>query len=150
MAVSLLRRAAGFLIHGGSWTLRPYETRVIDETKSLLSATDARALEAQLDSLDHVKRTHADRMLTFYFQQAPALPKLADRSTEHCLARFRLSAGAAALTAQVFSHRGLLSSIEFAKDPKPLAGAAVLAVARLPPGKKATSLADQIDAEEHE
>lgn len=149
MAVSLLRRAAGFLIHGGSWTLRPYETRVIDETKALLSPADARALAAQLDSLDHVKRTHSDRMLTFYFQHGPTLPKLADGSTELCLARFRLGTGAAALTAQVFAHRGLLSSIEFAKDPKPLAGGAALAVARLPPSKKASSMADQIDAEEH-
>lgn len=147
--VGLIRRAAGYLVHGGSWTIRPYETQVLDTLKSTLARSDVEALEAQLARLDHVKRLHADRMVTFYFQDAAALPRLSQGGDAQCLLRLRIEGDGRKLSVEIFAHRGLLSSMEFDKSPTDLRSSAALRI-RPVKSRSAPGIAAEIDKTEHE
>lgn len=144
----LVRRLLGFVVHGGSWQLRPYETLILDGLKKGLPESDVAALAAQLSNLDHVKRLHADRMVTFYFFDKEQLPRLSTQEPAFCAARFRLGKGDSATTASVYLHLGVLSSIEFTKPPSGIARQAQLDLKPVAP-RRARSVVDDIDAEEH-
>lgn len=147
--VGLIRRAAGYLVHGGSWTVRPYETQTLDSLKSTLSRGDVEALDAQFARLDHVKRLHDDRMVTFHFQAAAGLPRLSRDGEAQCLARFRIEGGERKLGVEVFAHRGLLSSLEFDKSPTDLRQASSLRIQPVKPRSK-PGISAEIDRTEHD
>lgn len=144
-----LKRAASFVVHGGAWRLRGYETTVLQAAMKSLSAADAEVLEQQLKSLEHLKRLHGDRMVTFYFFDAERLPRISLLAPEHCIAQFRIkSPQIDGLRASVITHQGLLSSLEFSKTPQPLAAAAAFEL--LPaPTRPRKDLASEVDREEH-
>src|SRR5690349_18715120 len=97
--------------------MRDYERRVLDFAGELLSPEDRRALGKQLAGLDHLKRLHGGRMVTFYYGKPAALPPLSDVGLEQKLATVLLETGQERIRARVVSHRGLLSSLEFSKSP---------------------------------
>lgn len=144
-----LKRAASFVVHGGAWTLRDYESSILQAAAGTLSAADAAVLQTQLQALEHLKREHADRMVTFYFFDAARLPRISLLAPELCIAQFRIQgAGSRKLRASVVTHEGLLSSLEFSSAPKLLSAAAGLDLQPVRPRVRST-LADDIDHEEH-
>ncbi|MFL6192841.1 MAG: hypothetical protein ACJ75H_01620 [Thermoanaerobaculia bacterium] len=126
--------------------MRDYERAALDFLGRSLSPRDRQALEAQLAGLDHLKRLHGDRMVTFYFEDPAALPRLSNEGLEQKLATILLEAGKVRTRATAVSHRGLLSSLEFSKPPTDLEGQPLrLALV----AGKAGDLAREIDAGEH-
>lgn len=147
--MAFARRLVSWLLYGGSRTVRDYERRVLDFVGDLLSPDDRRALGAQLDGLDHLKRLHGDRMVTFYYEKPAALPRLLNEGLEQKLATVLLETGREKVRAKVVSHRGLLSSLEFSKSPTDLEGQSLrLALVASKSGKN-SDLAREIDAMEH-
>lgn len=147
--MAFARRLVSWLVYGGSRTVRDYERRVLDFVGDLLSPEDRHALEAQLDGLDHLKRLHGDRMVTFHYEEPAALPPLSNEGLEQKLATILLDTGQEKVRATVVSHRGLLSSLEFSKSPTGLEGQPLrLAIVTRKPGKDG-DLAREIDAMEH-
>lgn len=147
--MAFARRLVSWLVYGGSRTIREYERRVLDFAAESLSPEDRSALAAQLDGLDHLKRLHGDRMVTFYFEKPAALPRLSNAGLEQKLATVLLAAGRQRVRATVVSHRGLLSSLEFSKSPTGLEGQPLrLELVARKPGKDG-ELAREIDAMEH-
>ena len=145
----LFQRAVSFLVHGGAFSLRDYESRILEAAAASLSVEDRAALQAQLQDLEHLKRLHADRMVTFYFFDRARLPLLSERGGSFCLAAFELRAGSGSkLRASVFSHEGILSSLEFKQPPLALAKAEGFEV-KLVARKAARSLSQSLDDEEH-
>jgi hypothetical protein len=133
-------------MYGGSRTLRDYELSALDFVGELLSSEDRRALGAQLSGLDHLKRLHGDRMVTFYFEKPAALPRLSNEGLEQKLATILLESGQKRARATVVSHHGLLSSLEFSKSPTDLEDQPLrLSLVAGKPG----DLAREIDATEH-
>ena len=143
-----LTRIWNSLLYGGSTRLRSYEGAVLEALIASLGPTDAAALRAQLAGLDHVKRLHRDRMVTFYFYQPKRLPRIENRGEALHLGAFRISGGSIALTAVVFAHRGLLSSLEFTKAPAGLEHVEVV-VETIRAKERSPSLATRIDRTEH-
>jgi hypothetical protein len=144
-----LQRAASLAVHGGAWQLRAYESRILQAAADSLPAADAAVLRTQLQALEHLKRLHADRMVTFYFFDAAQLPRISLAGPELCIAQFRVkAAGIEGLRASVVTHLGLLSSLEFSSSP---AGLSAVAGFELLPvrGRKRSTVADDIDREEH-
>ena len=147
--MAFARRLVSWLVYGGSRTLRDYEQRVLDFVAESLSAEDRHALAEQLAGLDHLKRLHGDRMVTFYFERPEALPLLSNEGLEQKLATVLLEAGRKRVRATMVSHRGRLSSLEFSKSPTDLEGQPLRL--SFDPGKpgKDGDLAREIDAIEH-
>lgn len=144
--MGLTRRLVSWLVYGGSRVLRDYEQAALDFLGRSLSPQDRQALESQLAGLDHLKRLHGDRMVTFYFEKPATLPRLSNEGLEQKLATLLLAAGQKKTRATAVSHRGLLSSLEFSKSPTDLEGQPLrLALAAGKPG----DLAREIDAGEH-
>lgn len=144
-----LRRIWTWLIYGGSRVVRDYERVILDFVSSTLSSDDREALATQLANLDHLKRLHADRMVTFYFPDSLRVKKLSDINPERVMARLALKTQRTVVKAKVVSHEGLLSSIEFAKSPTHLQGAEVQLEALPKPRGKEWDLPSELDAEEH-
>jgi len=143
-----LTRIWTFLVYGGSTHLRTYEKLLLDSILIALDSSDAAAIRAQLASLDHIKRQHNDRMVTFHFFEADRLPRISNRDGEHRLATYQLSGEAIKATVVLFSHRGLLSSLEFSKTPRALEGKHVAMESAKAKGR-AFSLPQTIDRSEH-
>lgn len=74
-----LTRTWNSLIYGGSTRLRSYEAAILETLIASLGRSDAEAVRAQLAGLDHVKRLHRDRMVTFYFNQRKRPPRIENR-----------------------------------------------------------------------
>lgn len=147
--MAFARRLVSWLVYGGSRTLRDYERRVLDFVAESLSPEDRHALSEQLAGLDHLKRLHGDRMVTFYFEKPGELPLLSNQGLEQKLATVLLEAGRRKVRATVVSHRGRLSSLEFNKPPTDLEGQPLRL--SLVPGKPGEDgdLAREIDSMEH-
>jgi hypothetical protein len=143
-----LTRFWNSLVYGGSTRLRSYEGAVLEALIASLGPSDAAAVRAQLAGLDHVKRLHRDRMVTFYFYQPKRLPPIENRGEALHVGAFRISGGSNSLTAVVFAHRGLLSSLEFTKAPAGLEHAEVIVEPVRTKGS-GPSLATKIDRIEH-
>jgi hypothetical protein len=142
------RRTISYLIHGGSWYLRQYETLVLNTVAKSLSSEDASALSLQLENLDHIKRLHSDRMVTFYFLDTDKIPRLYISSSTHCIARYRLDSSGFTTNVALFTHLGILSSIEFTKSPEVLSSDSEIKLVPIL-NKSNTSLTDTINQEEH-
>ena len=143
------RRLVSWLVYGGSRTLRDYERRVLDFVGESLSPEDQHAFAEQLAGLDHLKRLHGDRMVTFYYEEPGALPLLSNEGLEQKLATVLLEASQKRVRATVVSHRGRLSSLEFSKPPTDLEGQSLrLALVASRPEKDG-DLAREIDTMEH-
>lgn len=142
-----LIRIGTFLLYGGTTRIRRYEQAILTRLLEMLSEGDRRALTAQLDSLDHLKRLHDDRMVTFYFFERSKLPLLGNTASALKLAAFRLIVGEPAIIAAVYAHKGLLSSIEFSRSPKALTAPLQVTLASQP--EAAHSIAQDVDAKEH-
>lgn len=113
-----LHRLGTFLLYGGSARIRRYEESVLARVQEELSAVEGRrALASQLESIDHLKRLHQNRMVTFYFYNKDHLKRLGNVAPNHRLMTFRLSIDSIKMTVVVMTHLGLLSSLEFSKDP---------------------------------
>lgn len=143
-----LTRFWNALIYGGSTRLRSYEEAILEALIAALGPSDGAAIRAQLAALDHVKRLHGDRMVTFYFYQPKRLPRIENRGEALHLGAFRVSGGSIALTAVVFAHRGLLSSLELTKPPAGLEHSEV-GVETVGTNERAPSLATKLDRMEH-
>lgn len=143
-----LTRFWNSLIFGGSTRLRSYEAALLEALIASLGPSDAAAVRAQLAGLDHVKRLHRDRMVTLYFYQPQRLARIEDRGEALHVGAFRISGGSVGLTAVVFAHRGLLSSLEFTKAPAGLEHAEVVVETVRTKGR-GSSLATKIDRLEH-
>jgi hypothetical protein len=147
--MAFARRLVSWLVYGGSRTLRDYERRVLDFVAESLPMEDRRALAEQLAGLDHLKRLHGDRMVTFYYEKQDALPLLSNQGLEQKLATVRLDSGQKKVRATMVSHRGRLSSLEFSQSPADLEGQPLrLTLAKGQPGRDG-GLAGEIDRMEH-
>ena len=144
-----VRRLLSWLLYGGTTTLRDYETRILDHVSASLSTdNDRAALASQLRNLNHLKRLHQDRMVTFYFDDSESLRRLSNMSPAHQIGVAVLEKDRESTTAKVVSHRGLLSSMEFTRSPTQFQHASFQLADSRRPGK-AIDLPSQIDAEEH-
>ncbi|WP_157281955.1 hypothetical protein [Pelomonas sp. Root1237] len=134
--------------YGGSFGLRKQERDLLQVAKSSLSAEDQPLFWQQVESVELVQRSSEDRMVLIFFPPDHLPLKLDNKSPEFPMARVTLSDGINRLSAVVFLHRGLLSSVEYSKSPRCFRGKTVNMVLRQ------TSVADsgyaaQIDQEEH-
>jgi hypothetical protein len=120
------------MLYGGSTKLRPYEFEILQRACSELEEPDRSALSRQIAGFDRVQRNLNDRQVLFFFKPNQDLAHLTERGDAQCLVRFKLRGQGGRSSAAVVSHHGLLSSLEFARAPKPLfeAGVEVLAVVR--------------------
>ena len=147
--MALARRLVSWLVYGGSRTLRDYERCVLDFVGESLPPEDRHALAKQLAGLDHLKRLHGDRMVTFYYEKPDTLPLLLNQGLEQRLATVLLEAGRKRVRATMVSHRGRLSSLEFNKSPTDLEGQPLRrSLVAGKPGKDG-ELAREIDSMEH-
>lgn len=143
-----LRRVWSWLLYGGSRKLRDYDRGVLDYVSEQLTPRDRQALAAQLRNLDHLKRLHVDRMVTFYYVSPKTLPKLSNTAPDNDLAWLVLKADRKQVCVRVRSHRGLFFSLEFVQSPKDLKGKPVeISPSRRRP--KDRDLGPEIDALEH-
>jgi hypothetical protein len=88
-------------------------------------------------------------MVTFYYEEPAALPRLSNEGLEQKLATILLETSQERTRATVVLHRGLLSSLEFSKSPTDLGGQSLrLALVASKPETNG-DLAREIDAMEH-
>jgi hypothetical protein len=73
-----VRRLVSWLLYGGSYTLRDYESRILNFVRASLRPEDQSALDLQLDDLDQLKRAHQGRMVTFFYLSPKTVPKLSN------------------------------------------------------------------------
>lgn len=144
----IVRRLLGWLVYGGSRTLREYERLALEKVRDSLSPDDQRAFQAQVTNLEHLKRLHGDRMVTFYFDHRAEPPRLSNRGLEQTLGGVLLRAERKKVRATVVAHRGLLSSLEFSRSPVDL-GPSVHAVSIDGEPRDPANLARAIDTGEH-
>lgn len=136
------------LLYGFKRELRPYEAAVLEAALAASGPKDRAALQEQFDTRERIQRW-TDRVLHFSLARGQDLPPIAARMENHCHAKVQLVSGAGEkVTAQLMTHRGLLSTLEFSKAPvAALAGGFRVAGVTLPAGGK--GYADEIDEEEH-
>ena len=60
-------RILTFLLYGGASKLRDYEKEILEKMSERFQGGNRESFRSQLRNLDHVKRLHDDRMVTFYF-----------------------------------------------------------------------------------
>ncbi len=144
-----LNRLGTFVLYGGTTRLRSYERTIIERTIEALEPSDRGAFRAQLENLDHLKRLHGDRMVTFYFYDASHLPRTQRQSDELYIAKYQIVANSVRLTVSVVTHAGLLSSIEFSKSPTALESIP-FHLKSLHVTQVGESVAEEIDRLEHE
>lgn len=143
-----VRRLISWLLYGGSYTLRDYESRILNFVRASLRPEDQSALDLQLDDLDHLKRAHQGRMVTFFYLSPKTVPKLSNDTPDNDLAWVSVTSSGISLRVRVTSHRGLFSSLEFSRSPTELKDKTLnLAFTRR--RSKDPDLAEMIDREEH-
>ena len=135
---------------GVSWRLKTYERAVLDAAKQLLAAPDKAAFAAQIKRFDHASRQHFGALgsvVLLAFKNHALLPPIARAPVDDdgCIAAFTLDDGRSSLKAGVFTHEGVLHSIEFTADPRRLDAAAL----KLESAECHGSITHAIDAEEH-
>ena len=137
-------------VAGVSWRLKTYERAVLDAAKQLLNAPDKAAFAAQVKRFDYASRHHYGELGSISllsFKNRACLPKIAKAPVDEdsCIAAFELDDGRCSLKAGVFTHEGVLHSIEFTADPRRLDAAAL----KLASAEWHGSITHAIDAEEH-
>lgn len=114
--MNLLKR----LLYGGRPVLRDYEQIVLDALSRRLTDAGGAILKAQLSVLDVVQRASNDKLVTFYFADNVLL--FPNTEPELHVARALLSVGGSEVDCDVMFHRGRLSSLEFHRSPRNIAG----------------------------
>lgn len=137
-------------VAGVSWRLKTSERAVLDAAKQRLDAPDKAAFATQVKRFDHVSRHHYGELGSISllsFNNHASLPKIAKAPVDEdgCIAAFELDDGRSSLKAGVFTHAGVLHSIEFTTDPRRLDAASL----KLAPAEWHGSITHAIDAEEH-
>jgi hypothetical protein len=148
MLVSFAKKVGRFALLGWNKRLRPHEAAFIEDVLRSVDPHDRDALVTQLERRERLQRWNSDRMVLFGLGEKEALPRIADTSENHCLAKARLLAGGSSIVAVLMSHRGLLSSIEFSKAPSLLQGYEV-EVKSLTLGDASKGYSASIEPEEH-
>lgn len=147
MLVSLLGRFKRNLVYGRRRDLRPYESAVFENVLAASESGDRNALTQQFEARERVQRW-SHRVLFFGFPPKHSLPSISAAELNHCYALVRLSAPGGAITAKFMTHRGLVSTIEFSRDPLPmLAESFTVQRVVLRPG--GTGYAEEMDVGEH-
>lgn len=144
----MITRLGTFLLYGGTQRLAGYERAILDHLEGSIAESDRETLRSQLGNLDHIKRLHDGRMVTFYFFDSGHLPRLKDIGDEVCIAAYRLSTKDIKPTVRVVTHKGLLSSLEFSKSPRGLDDKA-LVLSPAQASKRSRSIAEVVDRMEH-
>jgi hypothetical protein len=121
MAFAFLPRFGRSLLYGFRRRLRPYEAETFSRILAATSGQDREALVAQFNARERVQRWSA-RVLHFGLPPAHDLPRVAAIAPDHCYAQVKLSSPAGKVTAKLMTHRGLLSTMEFSKDPARVLG----------------------------
>lgn len=116
----LLRKLGRFALYGGFRGPKPYEQQILEATVAALPERDAQALAQQIQAIERLQRWNEDRMVIVGFEDKNSVPKLEDEGTDHCLAKLRLKGEFGSVTANVMTHRGVLSSLEFRPSPRKL------------------------------
>ena len=142
------RNVGQWLLYGGSARPRPYEAAILERVASELPAADSLALLEQIRSVDRVQRSLGDRMVMFHFKSRGAQPThLSAKGDAHCLAKLELEGAGGRSIAAVITHRGILSTLEFARSPKGLFahGVRVLSMARAASWRGPAEAADRLE-----
>ncbi|MBR6975631.1 MAG: hypothetical protein IKH84_01860 [Ottowia sp.] len=145
-------RILNLLLECGAWTWWPkeYERAVFDAAGRVLDEADRKALAAQMEHFSGAQRHHYGELGSISllsFKNHASLPKIAKAPLDEdgCIAAFELNDGRSSLKAGVFTHEGVLHSIEFTADPRRLDAASL----KLAPAEWHGSITHAIDAEEH-
>lgn len=115
-ASSVRPRLLRWLLYGGSSKLRPYEERSLWDAFAAVSKGPWTVLESQLAKLDRVQRFNSDRQVNLFFSDDA--PRVANRGEELSAARLKYRAKSGLLSVEIVVHDGLLSSIEFSREPE--------------------------------
>ena len=144
-----LTRFLTFILYGGSSTLRDYEKVILAKMEEHLPDGDKQILRMQLQSVDHVKRLHEDRMVTFYFYRAPTLPRFGNQERRYRHSLFSLKAETVKLKVTIVTNCGLLFSLEFSQSPSALKSSRFDIVKLTDVKEPQGSLPEEIDRAEH-
>jgi hypothetical protein len=148
--MSILGRLANYIIHGGSWVVRPYECGIIEAVAKSLPSSDGENLLLQLKFLDHIKRHHQDRMVNFYFEFSnEAFPYLQKREPGLPLAKLSIQSSKGNFSVLVVAHRGALSSLEFKRSPSHLRREKLIITKIQTLDVPLSNLPEEIDRAEH-
>ena len=147
MALTSLSRLGRNLLYGFRRELRPYETAIFQSVLGASSEEDKEALLLQFDARERVQRW-TERILYFGLPRVHALPRVVATAPDYCYAKVKLSSPLGKVTAKLMTHRGVLSTIEFSRDPtQVLLGEFRVESVALHPG--GTGYAEEINEAEH-
>ena len=132
------------LIFGGSAKFRDYEVKILKATRSILPESDQAIFDAQLSGPLLIQRTNSDRMVAIFLEKPNESHKLMDCTASKMLTLMTLEHSTGRIDCSVFTHDGLLSTIEFNSSPKALSIQKIMI--KKPTGR---SLASEIDNFEH-
>ena len=147
--IRFIKKIGRMLLFGADRKSRPYEDTVMQSVLQILSPGDQKILQEQFDARERIQRGNSDRMVIFGFEDRNALPKLSSLDQDFCLARVALKGTAGAVSVCLMSHKGVLSSMEFAKSPTGF-GENPVTVRWVKAGNQHSGYSSSIDAEEHE
>lgn len=128
-----LKRLLDWALYGGTKRLKPYETACLSLLLERLPSGARAILEEQLQRFDLIQRAVGGRLMVFYFLHSSGgdrpLPRLSVTGDENRVARLVVApeGGGGTVRVDVVLHRGLLSSLQFSRDPKVL-GVSTLAL----------------------
>jgi len=147
--MKIFTRLWTFMLYGGTRRLRDYEIKIINAVKMSMTKEDSETISIQIENLEHLKRLHDDRMVTFYFHGAERLPRLKNAGQEQKISKLTIEGNNKKINVVVVSHRGLMSSLEFNRSPTVLLGGGVSISAAKNRNVDDYNLASEIDAKEH-
>lgn len=147
--ISFIKKIGRMILFGMDRKPRPYEETVMQSVLQILSKGDQKILQEQFNARERIKRQNEDRMVIYGFEDREALPKMSSLDEDYCLARVALKGGAGAVSVCLMSHKGVLSSMEFAKSPTGF-GENPVTVRWVKAGNQHSGYSSSIDAEEHE
>lgn len=119
LPLRLINQAMGVVWGQGSWSLRPYELKLIEAAAAKLKPENQAILNAQLKASFFVQRLHQERMTNIHFRWKDKVKRM-DVPEDYRLARIRLTSGRRAVSVSVEAHRGLIFGLHYNKPPKPL------------------------------
>lgn len=141
-----IRKLGRRLLYGGFAGPRAYEAALLEAAVAALPGEDGDVLEEQIALAERFGRWNDDRMVIVGFSDKDAVPRLSLGEPDHCLARFRFDGDFEPVTANVMTHRGILSSLEFRPSPREI-GKKEYSLRRVV--GRAPDAASGVDAEEH-
>jgi hypothetical protein len=144
----LIDQAISVMWGQGSWSLRPYELKLIEAAAAKLSPENQAILEAQLKAGFFVQRLHQERMTNIHFRWKDKVKRM-DLPDDCRLAKIKLSSGRRAVSVSVEAHRGLIFGLHYDKPPKPLVLEDFVLADVTFGGRVDDGIARAIDREEH-